>query len=95
MKHQALPHLTSLEGLNLSDPEQSPYPAVPTAACSLRSIAALRSAGIAVDILGEGSLLDPQDEAHERAARDACLRVNEPLLHRAALRCGNVVWQGC
>ena len=56
-----------------------------------RSIAALRSAGVLVDVLGEclpgSSFASDQDLASaERSAIDACLRVNEALLHRAALR---------
>lgn len=83
-----------------------------------RSIAALRSAGVLVDVLGEclpggasssssspggvdlgvilpggtssssssGEASDPALASAERSAIDACLRVNEALLHRAALR---------
>ena len=81
-----------------------------------RSISALRSAGVCVDVLGEapleasgtrgvvslpGGMPSPASggalasfgmdvagdiSAVERSAIDACLRVNEPLLHRAALR---------
>ena len=60
-----------------------------------RGIAALRDAGLRVDVLGECSsdgVMAARGEDEEEgggagaAALEACLRVNEPLLHRVALR---------
>eukprot|EP00798_Chlamydomonas_sp_ICE-L_P030771 gene30771-35810_t len=48
------------------------------------AIKELRSQGMQVDVLGES--FAACEEELENEAREACLLVNEPLLHRAALR---------
>ncbi len=48
-----------------------------------RGVAALRGGGMRVDVLGEAPAA--ADEALQQRAIRACLSVNEPLLHRAAL----------
>lgn len=48
------------------------------------AVKALREAGIRVDVIGEARLATEPEEGQD--ALEACLKVNEPLLHRAVLK---------